>query len=177
MRLPPGWQKVRLGDVCRTFSGGTPSRTNPSFFGPGIPWIRSGDLNEGDIYSTESSLTKEGIDGSAAQVVEPDTNLIALYGATAGVVGRTRIRAAINQAVLAVVPRTDEVLPDFLHLLLQRIGIEAVKLVQGAQPNLNAGMIQGQLVPLPPRYEQATITKILGTWAEYLCKAEKSWCF
>src|SRR5437016_6092957 len=100
-RLPDGWRRVRLGDVCGTFSGGTPTRTNPAFFGEGVPWIKSGELNAGEVYRTEESLTYAGIENSAARLVEPGTNLVALYGATAGVVGRAKIRAAINQAVLA----------------------------------------------------------------------------
>ena len=168
-----GWRRVRLGDVCETFSGGTPSRTNPGFFGPGVPWIKSGELNAGEIHETEESITELGLSSSAARVVEPGTNLIALYGATAGVAGRTRIRAAINQAILAVVPKDDEVVSDYLQFLLQRVGAEAAKLVQGAQPNLNAGLVQGHVCGLPPKEEQVEIALILKTWTEGVRKAEQ----
>jgi len=173
MKIPLGWRKVRLGDKCNTFSGGTPSRGNPAFFGPGIPWIKSGELNDGEIFSTEESLTDEGIKQSAAQVVEPGTNLIALYGATAGVVGRARIRAAINQAILAVVPNDGDIIPDFLQFLLQRVGSETAKISQGAQPNLNAGIVQERIISLPPSNEQLRIAAILQTWADSIRKAEK----
>jgi len=173
MKIPTGWSKVRLGDKCNTFSGGTPSRGNPNFFGPGIPWIKSGELNDGEIFSTEESLTDEGIKQSATQIVAPGTNLIALYGATAGVVGRARIRAAINQAILAVIPNDGDIVPDFLQFLLQRVGFETAKLSQGAQPNLNAGIIQDRIILLPPSNEQLRIAVVLQTWTDSIRKAEK----
>jgi type I restriction enzyme S subunit len=138
-----------------------------------IPWIKSGELNDGEIFSTEESLTDEGIKQSAAQVVEPGTNLIALYGATAGVVGRARIRAAINQAILAVVPNDGDIIPDFLQFLLQRVGSETAKISQGAQPNLNAGIVQERIISLPPYNEQLRIAAILQTWADSIRKVEK----
>lgn len=135
-------------------------------FGGSIPWIKSGELNAGEIWGTEETLTKEGLDGSAARMVEAGTNLIALYGATAGVVGRSRVRAAINQAILAVVPKGEGLLADYLQFLLQRVGAQAARLVQGAQPNLNAGLVQSQVLLLPPVPEQAKISSILKLWSD-----------
>lgn len=161
-----------LSEVCETFSGGTPSRRQPGMFGGTIPWVKSGELNAGEIWITEETLTDEGLENSAAHIVEQGTNLIALYGATAGVVGRAQIRAAINQAILAVVPKTDELLPDYLQFLLQRVGAETARLAQGAQPNLNAGLVQGQLLALPPKDEQVAIAAILQLWTDAVHKTE-----
>jgi type I restriction enzyme S subunit len=141
-------------------------------FGGTIPWVKSGELNAGEIWITEETLTDEGLENSAAHIVEQGTNLIALYGATAGVVGRAQIRAAINQAILAVVPKTDELLPDYLQFLLQRVGAETARLAQGAQPNLNAGLVQGQLLALPPKDEQVAIAAILQLWTDAVHKTE-----
>ncbi|PWU09501.1 MAG: hypothetical protein C5B50_27370 [Verrucomicrobia bacterium] len=171
--VPSGWQRAILGEVCETFSGGTPSRRLPGMFGGGIPWIKSGELNAGAIWVTNETLTKEGLNNSAARIVEPGTNLIALYGATAGVVGRSMVRAAINQAVLAVVPRDGCLLPEYLEFLLQRTGADVSRLVQGAQPNLNAGLVQAQPLALPPLAEQLKISAILQLWSDAINKTER----
>ncbi|NCQ98375.1 MAG: hypothetical protein GPJ11_02670 [Microcystis aeruginosa L211-101] len=55
-QLPDGWQWVKLGDVCETTSGGTPSRNVASYYDGDIHWVKSGDLNDGYIQDTGSSL-------------------------------------------------------------------------------------------------------------------------
>ena len=54
--IPNGWKKVKLDDVCKTFSGGTPSRRVAGLFGGTIPWIKSGELNAGDVWQTEETI-------------------------------------------------------------------------------------------------------------------------
>lgn len=99
--------------------------------------------------------------------------MLALYGATAGVVGRTKIAAAINQAVLAVIPVEDQIVDDFLSYLLNQIGIDLLRIVQGAQPNLSAGLVKEAKIKLPPLPEQRKIADILCTWDTALQTLER----
>jgi type I restriction enzyme, S subunit len=59
------------------------------------------------INEVNGRISKSGLENSASKIVESNTLLIALYGATAGVTAITKIRAAINQAVLAIIPHND----------------------------------------------------------------------
>ena len=136
------WRACQLGDVTQTFSGGTPNRSRLEYFGGNIPWIKSGELNQKWISKTEEFITEKGLANSATKIVPAGATLIALYGATAGVVGRTRISAAINQAVLAVIPDQKQIDDDFLAHVLNHIGSALLRVVQGAQPNLNAGLVR-----------------------------------
>ena len=52
-------------------------------------------------------ITQKGLDNSAAKLVEQGCILYALYGATSGEVGRAQLKAAINQAILAIIPKPD----------------------------------------------------------------------
>ena len=116
--IPEDWEVKPLGEICSCFSGGTPSTSNPDYYGGDIPWITSSDLNKGRISEVEGRITEEGFSASSAKMVNEGTLLLALYGATAGVCAVTEIRAAINQAVLAILPKhitTDYVL-HFLQL-------------------------------------------------------------
>lgn len=170
--IPVEWDVASIGSLCVTFSGGTPSRSSPEHFVGSIPWIKSGELNQREIYRTEEYISEQGLTHSSARLVEPGTNLIALYGATAGVAARSRIRAAINQAVLAVVPKIDDLDPNFLHYVLLTFREQVGRLVQGAQPNLNAELVRQQQIALPPLREQQGISAILGTWDHALDRVE-----
>ena len=100
--LPAGWRWVKLGDVCQTTSGGTPQRGNSNFYGGRIPWVKSGELNDGLISGTEETITDKGLKNSSAKLFPCGTLLIALYGATVGKLGVLGMEAATNQAVCAI---------------------------------------------------------------------------
>lgn len=129
-------------------------------------------MNKKWITETEEFITEEGLAKSATKIVPAGATLIALYGATAGVVGRTRIAAAINQAVLAVIPDKSQINDNFLAYVLNHIGSALLQVVQGAQPNLNAGLVRESEIDLPPLPEQQKIADILGTWDEALEKLD-----
>ena len=157
------WQEVKLGEVCKTYSGGTPSRKKVEYFKGTIPWIKSGELNQKCVTSVEEKISLEAIENSSAKYVDKGTILIALYGATAGVVAITDIKATINQAILAVIPNK-EIKKDFLFFLLDFIvPIEVNRLAQGGQPNLNANMIKNLTISFPYLPEQTAIARILTT--------------
>ena len=42
--LPREWFLTTLGEIADWGSGGTPSRSVPSFYEGNIPWIKTGDL-------------------------------------------------------------------------------------------------------------------------------------
>lgn len=155
------WKTTRLDDLCSTYSGGTPSRSNPEYYNGNIKWIKSGELNNPFIYDTEESITQEGLENSSAKIVEPDTLLIAMYGATAGVIAFSKIRAAINQAILALVPKTEINIIFLKNALQNQIQIAVAKLTQGGQPNFNAGIIGSFEINCPPLPEQEKIAEIL----------------
>lgn len=70
--------KVRLGDICSFQSGGTPSKSNPQFFGGSIPWITTVALNNGVIDSSNAVewVTDRAIQESAAKIVPCESILV-----------------------------------------------------------------------------------------------------
>jgi type I restriction enzyme, S subunit len=156
------WKKLKIKDFCITYSGGTPNRQNREYYENGtVPWIKSGELNSKVIKNTEEYITKEGLKNSSAKLVKPDTLLLALYGATAGVVAISKIEAAINQAILAIIPDVN-CIKNFLYYYLKYNMDQVVKkYTQGGQPNLNANTIKNLTIQLPSIEEQEKITNIL----------------
>lgn len=157
------WIFKTIGDVCSTFSGGTPNRSHSEYFNGSIPWIKSGELNKENIYQTEEFLTQKGIENSSTKIVKKGTLLIAMYGATAGILAFTHIDAAINQAILALVPKIEINLFYLKYALENKIDIAVHKYVQGGQPNFNATIIESFKIEFPTLPEQQAIAEVLST--------------
>lgn len=152
--LRDSWPQARLGDVAATSSGGTPDRSNSSYYQGDIPWVKSGELHSGLITKTEETISAAALAESSAKLRPRGTVLVAMYGATAGVVGQLGIEAATNQAVCSINPG-DDLDPTYLievlrflteHLLTLRSG--------GAQPNLSQKTLRSLEIPLPPMRKQ-----------------------
>ena len=156
--LPEGWSTTVLDKVGHWSTGGTPSRKVTKNFGGGIPWVKSGDLNDGRVKITEETLTREGIESSAAKIVPAGAVIIALYGATIGKLGMLEIDAATNQAC-ANCEVIGEIIDRwflFYYLLYQRRAL--IETGQGgAQPNLTNRIIRNWPLLLPPLVEQKRI--------------------
>lgn len=167
------WEKKKLGDICDTFSGGTPSRSHPEYFNGDIPWIKSGELNQENIYETEEFLTKKGIESSSAKMVKKGTLLIAMYGATAGVLAVSHIDAAINQAILALIPNIDINSFYLKNAIANQIDVAVHRLVQGGQPNFNASIINAFELRLPTLPEQKAIAEVLSAADEEILLMQK----
>src|SRR5699024_5425945 len=99
-----------------------------------IPFIRSAEINSD---STELTISEVGLNNSAAKIVEVGDILYAMYGATSGEVGISRINGAINQAILAIQPKENydsQFIVQWLHDEKHRI---LDKYLQGGQGNLS----------------------------------------
>ena len=158
--IPKDWEIQRLDDFCSVYSGGTPSTTRQDFYGGHIPWITSGDLNARRIIEVPNYLTQAGFDSSAAKMIKSGDLVIALYGATAGVVAIAEIEAAINQAVLAI--KTNRCDSEYLfHHLASRKNQIVATYTQGGQPNLSGEIIRSLVIVIPPLAEQRAIAEVL----------------
>lgn len=149
------WKTSTIGDFTTSFSGGTPTAGASEFYGGNIPFIRSGEIHES---KTELFLTEAGLNNSSAKVVEKGTLLYALYGATSGEVGISKIRGAINQAIFAIYPNKTvdkRFLANYLQSHKQKIVGE---LLQGGQGNLSGALVKSISVTYPNNREQQTIS-------------------
>jgi type I restriction enzyme S subunit len=157
--LPQGWSRCTLGDIGRWTSGGTPSRRNPAYFGGGIPWVKTGELNDSVVRSSEETISDEGIRNSAAKVFPSGTLLVAMYGATIGMTGILSIDASTNQACAALLPTSGNIESmRYFQLFLQSQRRELREAGQGgAQPNISQGILKDWILLLPPIAEQYRI--------------------
>ena len=148
------WAEKKLGEVSTSFSGGTPAAGNKKYYGGEIPFIRSAEINSD---KTELFLTKEGLDNSSAKLVKKGDILYALYGATSGEVGISKINGAINQAILSIIPKTNytsEFIMQWLRLQKKNI---IDKYLQGGQGNLSGSIVKELGIFFPSLPEQTAI--------------------
>ncbi len=150
---PMGWEKPPLEDICKTGTGGTPSREKMQRYYEGgtIPWVKSGELREEVITSTGEHITEAALRETSVKLVPKDALLLALYGATVGRLGILGIRATTNQAVCHIIPNS--LRADFrymFHSLSNQVSYLVGRGVGGAQPNISQGIIKSLAIPLPP---------------------------
>ena len=149
------WVKCEIGKFSESYSGGTPSVRNIDYYGGNIPFIRSAEIN---ANSTELFLTEEGIVNSSAKMVQRGDILYALYGATSGEVGISRINGAINQAILAIKLNENKDDSMFLMQWLQKQKAQIINtFIQGGQGNLSGQIVKNLIVSRPCIEEQKQI--------------------
>lgn len=156
----------RLGDICtKVCSGGTPTSSIASYYDGGIPWLNTNEVNFCNIYSTNRTISEEGLNKSAAKYVPENTVIVAMYGVTAGKCAIAKIPLTTNQACCNLV--IDEKQADYRYVFyfLRQQSENLNKLaVGGAQQNLNAITIKKYKISLPPLPTQRRIASILSTY-------------
>ena len=160
--MKKGWEYKKLGDVCKTYSGGTPLKNVKEYYDNGnIPWLRSGEVCKKYISETEMFITQKGLENSSAKYFPIDTVVVAMYGATAAQVGILKIETTSNQAVCGILPNS-KFQPEFLYYFFcYRKDFLASQAQGGAQPNISQVKIKNLQIPVPPLTEQQSIVSYL----------------
>ena len=93
---PRGWEWRRLADIGIWQSGATPSRGVSAYYGGTIPWLKTGDLNDGFITVIPENITEKALAVTSVKLNPAGSVLIAMYGATIGKVGILTFPATTN---------------------------------------------------------------------------------
>lgn len=164
------WPAVSLGELCSVASGGTPSRTRPSYYGSDIPWVKISDMLQGTITHTDEHITREGLANSSAKVFPKGTLLLSIF-ATVGRTAILGIDAATNQAIAGITPDSKRLDLVFLRHYLDASVPELIKQSRGvAQVNINLSILKSHPIPLPPLDEQRRIAAMLDKAEELHAK-------
>ena len=159
--IPKSWEWVRLGSIGDWGSGATPSRTHPEYYGGNIPWLKTGDLNDGYIKSVPEFITDLALEKTSVRLNPVGSVLIAMYGATIGKLGILSIPATTNQACCACLPYSDFFNEYLFYFLMSQKQAFIKRGEGGAQPNISKEKIISTLLPVPPVEEQHRIVKKL----------------
>ena len=165
--IPDSWEWCKLGWIGDWGAGATPAKGNPDFYNNGtIPWLRTGELNNGFVYDSEIKVTPKALKKCSLRMCEIGDVLIAMYGATIGKVAIAGIQLTTNQACCACTPYG--IYNKFLLYYLMASKKTFTEMGEGgAQPNISREKIVAFPFALPPLAEQHRIVaKIEELFAE-----------
>lgn len=177
MQLPNGWKEVKLGDVAKVTSGGTPSKDNPSFWNGSIPWISALEMHKDFVESSTLKITEDGLK-KGSSLAQKDDLLILARGSMLW----KRIPVclclrdvAFNQDVKCI-HVDDTVYSRYLLYWFQSVERFIMQKVEGT--GIGAGkfdtpFIKDLEIALPPLAEQKKIAETLSVWDSAIEKMEK----
>jgi len=158
-------KKTKLKYLVKSISsGGTPATDNSQNYTEenGINWVAIGDMSTYPyVYKTQKQITKLGQKEKRLTIYPIDTILYSIY-ATVGKVSVLKIPAAINQAILAIIPNENKITKDYLKYSLIALKDKVLEDVStNTQSNLNAKKVKNVKLSICPLEEQEKITKEL----------------
>lgn len=85
--LPAGWAAATFADLGRWIGGGTPSKTNLTYWSGGtIPWVSPKDMKAPSISATADRITEEALDASSSGLIPAGSVLMVTRS---GILART----------------------------------------------------------------------------------------
>ena len=100
--LPKGWECVKLETVVdKIVGGGTPSKSQPSYFMGDIPWMTVKDMNKSFLTDTVDHITQEAVENSSTNIILAGTPIVATR-MSLGKIIRASFDSAINQDLKAL---------------------------------------------------------------------------
>lgn len=159
------WKKYKLEEVAEIIGGGTPSTTNPDFWGEEIPWITPRDLASTDerfISRGDRCITKKGLQNSSSRLLPAGTVLLT----TRAPIGYLRIALnpiCTNQGFKSLIPKADVADNQFLFYLLKN-NVEYLKSVGVGTTfaEISGSALRQIEFPFPPLPTQTHIAEILS---------------
>ena len=97
------WLKTSLIDIVELIGGGTPKTSKAEYWGGNINWLSVKDFNNENryVYSTEKTITEEGLNNSSTKLLRKDDIIISARG-TVGELSMIPFPMAFNQSCYGI---------------------------------------------------------------------------
>ena len=161
------WNENRIGENFNVTSGTTPLRSEKSYFAdPSIYWVKTTDLNNGIIKSTEEKISKIALAKTSLKILPKNTVFVAMYGGF-NQIGRTGIlsvEATCNQALSAIYPN-ENFNPYFVLTYLNHKVDDWKNFAASSRkdPNITKNDVLSFPIIYPTLTEQTKIAEFLST--------------
>ena len=165
-KVPEHWEVRRLKYAVSFTGGGTPSKTNASFWRGRIPWVSPKDMTRNRLSDTADHITEAAVAASAASIVAAGPVLVVVRS---GILRRkipvaiNTVPMAVNQDMKAMRPRKG-IMSEYLRGLIQ--GNQSFWLSEWTKQGATVESIEHRLlansrIPIPPPSEQTAIARFL----------------
>ena len=118
---PKGFSYKKIVEFAKCIAGATPSTKNKDYWNNDIiPWMSSGEVNQGRIWKTEKKISQLGYDSCSTRMIPEHTVVMAMagQGRTRGTVAIAEIPLCTNQSICSII--TDDTIDaDYLYTYLQ----------------------------------------------------------
>jgi type I restriction enzyme S subunit len=162
--IPSTWTDWKISRLFKKIgSGTTPKAGSPEYYEFGtIPWINTGDLNDGYLYDCQNRITESAFkEHSTLKLYKIDTLLIAMYGATIGKIAITKFEGCTNQACCALC-ESDMIDVKFAFYWFISSKPHIINLSYGGgQPNISQDVVKSLKIPICDLKEQESIVRFL----------------
>jgi type I restriction enzyme S subunit len=165
-QVPDGWAVRRIKFcVDEIDTGGTPETGREQFWTDdedGIPWVAIGDMTGTTVLrQTAKRLTAEGVASKKLRIFSQGTLLYSIF-ASLGTITTLGTAATVNQAILAIAPRSSCLDQKYLCWWLEALRPRLLMLASSStQANLNTEKVRNLPVANPQQSEQRAIAEFL----------------
>ncbi len=170
--LPPAWLETTIDELFRTIGGGTPATGRSEFWGDGVPWITSADIDDAGEITPRKGVTPSGIASSATNPVPPGS-VVVVTRVGLGKVGLAKQELCFSQDCQALLFNRELLNPSFVAHQMRR----TVRGIRGRGTTI-AGVTVKQLAALPfslaPLPEQHRIVEAIESYRTRLDDAVAS---
>ena len=113
------WLRTSLMDIVELIGGGTPKTSKAEYWGGNINWLSVKDFNNENryVYSTEKTITEEGLNNSSTKLLKKDDIIISARG-TVGELAMIPFPMAFNQSCYGIRAK-DGINSTFLYYLIK----------------------------------------------------------
>lgn len=167
--------RIKLGDLGRWQSGGTPSRSIPEYYNGTIPWLTSGELSKIYIEESIEKISDDALRNSSAKKIDIGSLLLGMYDSAALKSSINKVVCSCNQAIAFAKLDEKKVNTIYVYYIVQ-IGRDYFKRLQRGvrQQNLNLSMIKAIEIIYPPLDLQNQFAQIVEKTEEQRELLEKS---
>ena len=169
-QIPEGWGTGKIKYYAEISAGSTPDRTNELFWNGDIPWMASGEVNQGVVTHTAEKITKLGLRNTSTKLLSKGTVMLALngQGKTKGTAAILNIETASNQS-LASFDVNNEVVNGYYLYYYFVSNYSNIRGLKGEdRDGLNLKLVSNIEIPLPNIDEQLKIADFLDKKTEQI---------